>query len=90
MGKAAFAELQDHEGRIQIYVNRDEICPDDDKTLYNEVFKKLLDMGDIIGIKGYAFITQMGELTIHVKDITVLSKSLRPLPVVKEKRRKNL
>ena len=85
MGKAAFAELQDHEGRIQIYVNRDEICPDDDKTLYNEVFKKLLDMGDIIGIKGYAFITQMGELTIHVKDITVLSKSLRPLPVVKEK-----
>jgi len=85
MGKAAFAELQDHEGRIQIYVNRDEICPDDDKTLYNEVFKKLLDIGDVIGVKGHAFITQMGELTVHVKELTVLSKSLRPLPVVKEK-----
>ncbi|MFV0592945.1 MAG: lysine--tRNA ligase [Draconibacterium sp.] len=85
MGKAAFAEIQDHEGRIQIYVNRDEICPGEDKILYNDVFKKLLDMGDIIGVKGFAFITQMGELTVHVKEITVLSKSLRPLPVVKEK-----
>ena len=85
MGKAAFAEIQDHEGRIQIYVNRDEICPGEDKTLYNEVFKKLLDIGDIIGIKGFAFITQMGELTVHAKEVTVLSKSLHPLPIVKEK-----
>ncbi len=85
MGKASFAELQDHTGRIQIYVNRDEICPGDDKTMYNEVFKKLLDIGDIIGIKGFAFITQMGELTVHVKEVTVLNKSLRPLPIVKEK-----
>ncbi|MCY1720423.1 lysine--tRNA ligase [Prolixibacteraceae bacterium Z1-6] len=85
MGKAAFAEIQDHEGRIQIYVNRDEICPGDDKTMYNEVFKKLLDIGDIIGVKGKAFITQMGELTVHVDEFTVLNKSLRPLPIVKEK-----
>lgn len=85
MGKASFAEIQDHEGRIQIYVNRDEICPGDDKTMYNEVFKKLLDIGDIIGIKGFAFITQTGELTIHVKEFVILSKSLRPLPIVKEK-----
>ena len=85
MGKASFAEIQDASGRIQVYVNRDEICPDENKDLYNEVFKKLLDIGDIIGVKGYAFITQMGELTIHVKEFTVLSKSLRPLPVVKEK-----
>ena len=85
MGKAAFAEIQDHEGRIQIYVNRDEICTGDDKMMYNEVFKKLLDIGDIIGVKGHAFITQMGELTIHVTEFTVLNKSLRPLPIVKEK-----
>lgn len=85
MGKASFAELQDDTGRIQLYFNRDEICPEEDKTLYNEVFKKLLDIGDIIGVKGFAFNTQMGELTIHVKEFTVLSKSLRPLPVVKEK-----
>ena len=85
MGKAAFAELQDHTGRIQIYVNRDEICPGEDKTLYNEVFKKLLDIGDIIGVKGYVFITQTGEISIHVKEFTVLNKSLRPLPIVKEK-----
>jgi len=85
MGKASFAELQDHEGRIQIYVNRDEICPDDDKTMYNEVFKKLLDRGDIIGVEGFVFKTQMGEITVHVKSLTVLNKSLRPLPVVKEK-----
>jgi lysyl-tRNA synthetase class 2 len=85
MGKASFAELQDHTGRIQIYVNRDEICPGDDKTLYNDVFKKLLDIGDIIGVKGFVFITQTGETSIHAKEFTVLNKSLRPLPVVKEK-----
>lgn len=85
MGKASFAELQDDTGRIQLYVNRDEICPGEDKTLYNEVFKKLLDIGDIIGVKGYAFITQTGELSVHVQGLSVLSKSLRPLPVVKEK-----
>lgn len=83
MGKASFAELLDSSGRIQIYVNRDDICPGDDKSLYNELFKKLLDLGDFIGVKGYAFYTQMGELTIHVKELTLLSKSLRPLPVVK-------
>ncbi|NOY96350.1 MAG: lysine--tRNA ligase [Chlorobi bacterium] len=85
MGKASFAELQDHTGRIQIYVNRDEICPGEDKSLYNNVFKKLLDIGDIIGIKGFVFKTQVGEITVHVKELTVLSKSLRPLPIVKEK-----
>ncbi|GAB1450904.1 lysine--tRNA ligase [Draconibacterium sp.] len=85
MGKASFAELQDHTGRIQIYVNRDEICPGEDKSMYNEVFKKLLDIGDIIGVKGFVFITQTGETSIHVKEFTVLNKSLRPLPVVKEK-----
>ena len=85
MGKASFAEIQDHKGRIQIYVNRDEVCPGDDKTVYNEVFKKLLDIGDIIGIKGHVFKTQMGETTVHVTELTVLNKSLRPLPVVKEK-----
>ncbi|MGQ8337577.1 lysine--tRNA ligase [Sunxiuqinia sp. A32] len=85
MGKASFAELQDDSGRIQLYLNRDEICPGDDKSLYNDVFKKLLDIGDIIGIKGHAFITQVGEKSIHVTELTVLSKSLRPLPIVKEK-----
>ncbi|MGC9352540.1 MAG: lysine--tRNA ligase [Mariniphaga sp.] len=85
MGKASFAEIQDHEGRIQIYVNRDEICPGEDKTMYNEVFKKLLDRGDIIGVNGFVFKTQMGEITVHVKNFTVLNKSLRPLPAVKEK-----
>jgi lysyl-tRNA synthetase class 2 len=84
MGKASFAEIQDSTGRIQIYVNRDEICPDEDKTLYNTVFKKLLDIGDIIGIKGYVFTTQVGEISIHVKELTVLTKSLRPLPITKE------
>ena len=83
MGKASFAELLDGSGRIQIYVNRDDICPGEDKALYNELFKKLLDLGDFIGIKGYAFYTQMGELTIHVTELKLLSKSLRPLPVVK-------
>ena len=85
MGKASFAELQDHAGRIQIYVNRDEICPGEDKALYNDVFKKLLDIGDIIGVKGYVFITQTGEISIHVKEFTILNKSLHPLPIVKEK-----
>ena len=85
MGKASFGELQDETGRIQIYISRDEICPGEDKTLYNEVFKKLLDIGDIIGVLGYVFITQMGETTIHVKEFVLLSKSIRPLPVVKEK-----
>lgn len=83
MGKASFAELKDSEGRIQIYVNRDEICPDEDKTMYNTVFKKLLDIGDFIGIKGVLFTTQVGEQSIKVKELTVLSKSLRPLPIVK-------
>lgn len=85
MGKASFAELQDHTGRIQLYVNRDEICPGDDKTLYNDVFKKLLDIGDIIGVTGFVFRTQMGEISIHVKTFSILNKSLRPLPIVKEK-----
>jgi lysyl-tRNA synthetase class 2 len=85
MGSASFFELQDEKGRIQVYVKRDDICPDEDKTMYNTVFKKLLDIGDIVGVKGFAFITQMGELSIHTKELTVLSKSLRVLPIVKEK-----
>jgi lysyl-tRNA synthetase, class II len=85
MGKASFAELQDSSGRIQLYVNRDEICQGEDKSFYNEVFKKLLDIGDIIGVKGSIFITQMGEISVHVKELILLNKSLRPLPVVKEK-----
>lgn len=85
MGAASFAELQDSEGRIQLYVKRDEICPGEDKTLYNRVWKKLLDIGDFVGVTGYVFITQMGEVSIHVQSLTVLSKSLRPLPIVKEK-----
>jgi lysyl-tRNA synthetase class 2 len=84
MGKASFAELKDHKGRIQVYINRDEICPDDDKALYNTVFKKLLDIGDFIGIKGTVFTTQTGETSVLVKSLTVLSKSLRPLPIVKQ------
>lgn len=84
MGAASFMELQDETGRIQVYVKRDEICPGEDKTLYNTVFKKLLDIGDIIGIKGFAFITQTGQLSVHAKELTVLSKSLRVLPIVKE------
>ncbi len=83
MGAASFMELQDAKGRIQVYVKRDEICPDEDKTMYNTVFKKLLDIGDIIGIKGFAFITQTGQLSVHAKELTVLSKSLRVLPIVK-------
>lgn len=85
MGAASFVELQDSEGRIQLYIKRDEICPEEDKTLYNTVFKRLLDIGDIIGVTGYVFVTQMGEISIHVKTLKVLSKSLRPLPIVKEK-----
>lgn len=85
MGAASFVELQDSCGRIQLYVKRDEICPEEDKTLYNTVFKRLLDIGDIIGVTGFVFVTQMGEISIHVKSLTVLSKSLRPLPIVKEK-----
>jgi lysyl-tRNA synthetase, class II len=84
MGNASFAELQDETGRIQIYIRRDDLCPGEDKTLYNTVFKKLLDIGDIVGIKGYGFTTQTGEISIHATSLTVLSKSLRPLPVVKE------
>ena len=85
MGKASFAELQDHTGRIQLYLVRDELCPGEDKTFYNEAFKKLMDIGDIIGVKGSVFTTQTGEITIHVSELKLLAKSLRPLPVVKEK-----
>lgn len=85
MGAAAFIELMDEQGRVQIYIKRDEICPNEDKTMYNTVFKKLLDIGDIIGIKGYAFVTQTGQKSIHAKELIVLSKSLRVLPIVKEK-----
>ncbi len=85
MGSASFFELQDHSGRIQVYIRRDDICPEGDPTLYNTVFKKLLDMGDFIGVEGFAFHTNTGELSVHCQKFTVLSKSLRPLPVVKEK-----
>ncbi len=84
MGNASFAELMDSKGRIQIYIRRDEICPGEDKSFYNTVFKKMLDIGDIIGIKGYAFRTQVGEISIHVTELKLLTKSLRPLPIVKE------
>ena len=83
MGKASFAELKDATGRMQIYVNRDELCPGEDKTMYNDVFKKLLDIGDIIGVRGEVFMTKVGEKSVMVKELTVLSKALRPLPVVK-------
>ena len=85
MGKASFVELQDSKGRIQVYITRDDICPGEDKDLYNKVFKKLLDIGDIIGIKGFVFKTQTGEISVHAKEITLLSKSIKPLPVVKYK-----
>ncbi len=85
MGKASFVELQDGKGRIQVYVTRDDICPEDNKDLYNVVFKKLLDIGDIIGIRGFVFRTQTGEISVHAKELTVLSKSLKPLPIVKYK-----
>ena len=83
MGKAGFAELQDSKGRIQVYVKRDEICPGEDKDLYNTVFKKLLDIGDFIGVKGYVFRTKTGEISVHAQELTLLSKSLKPLPIVK-------
>jgi lysyl-tRNA synthetase class 2 len=85
MGKASFVELQDSEGRIQLYVSRDDLCPGEDKELYNTVFKKLLDIGDFVGVEGYVFRTQMGEISIHVSSLTVLAKALRPLPIVKYK-----
>ena len=85
MGKASFMELQDSEGRIQVYISRDDLCPGEDKDTYNIFFKKLLDIGDIVGIEGFVFRTQMGEITVHAKDIKMLSKSLRPLPIVKMK-----
>ncbi|MDE6191809.1 MAG: lysine--tRNA ligase [Muribaculum sp.] len=85
MGKASFMELQDSKGRIQVYISRDDLCPGEDKDLYNIVFKKLLDIGDFVGIKGYVFRTQTGEISVHAKELTVLSKSLRPLPIVKVK-----
>ncbi len=85
MGKASFLEIQDADGRIQVYVSRDDLCPGEDKDQYNVVMKKLLDIGDFIGVKGYVFRTQMGEITVHAEEITVLSKSLRPLPIVKVK-----
>ena len=85
MGKASFMELQDANGRIQVYINRDELCPGENKDLYNVVFKKLLDIGDFVGVEGYVFRTQTGEISIHASSLTVLSKSLRPLPIVKVK-----
>ncbi|MBQ6204360.1 MAG: lysine--tRNA ligase [Prevotella sp.] len=85
MGKASFVELQDSKGRIQVYVTRDDICPEEDKDMYNVVFKKLLDIGDFIGIRGFVFRTQMGEISVHAQEITLLSKSLKPLPIVKYK-----
>lgn len=85
MGAASFVEIKDPTSRIQLYIKRDDICPDEDKTLYNTVFKRLLDMGDFIGVTGYVFITKMGEISIHVRSLRLLSKALRPLPIVKEK-----
>ena len=85
MGAASFVEIQDESGRIQLYLKRDDLCPGEDKTLYNTVFKKLMDIGDVIGITGFVFITQMGEITIHAGSLKLLCKSLRPLPIVKEK-----
>ena len=85
MGKASFASLQDSSGKIQVYIRRDDICPGDDKTLYDIVWKRLLDLGDIIGVKGYVFTTKTGEISVHAREFTVLTKSLKPLPVVREK-----
>ena len=85
MGKASFAEIQDSKGRIQVYITRDDLCPGEDKNLYNNVFKRLLDIGDFIGVKGFVFRTQTGEISIHAKELTLLSKSLKPLPIVKYK-----
>ena len=83
MGKASFVSLKDEKGEIQLYLNRDEICPNDNKEMYNTVFKKLLDIGDIIGVQGVVFTTKVGEISVRVKNLTLLSKSLRPLPIVK-------
>ena len=85
MGKASFIELQDSKGRIQVYITRDDLCPGEDKEMYNSVFKRLLDLGDFIGIEGFVFRTQMGEISIHAKKLTVLAKSIKPLPIVKYK-----
>ena len=85
MGKASFAEIQDSKGRIQVYITRDDICPDDNKDMYNKVFKRLLDIGDFIGVKGFVFRTQTGEISVHARELTLLSKSLKPLPIVKYK-----
>ena len=85
MGKASFVELQDSKGRVQVYVTRDDICPGEDKDLYNKVFKRLLDIGDFIGVKGFVFRTQTGEISVHAQELTLLSKSLKPLPIVKYK-----
>jgi len=90
MGSASFAKLQDSTGRIQVYLKRDDICPGEDKTLYNTVFKKLLDLGDYIGVKGYVFTTQTGEVSVHVQEFTLLSKSLKPLPIVKRDEEGNI
>ena len=83
MGKASFAEIQDAHGKIQIYISRDDICDGEDKTMYNDVFKKYLDIGDIVGVKGRVFKTQVGEISIHATELILLTKSLRPLPIVK-------
>ena len=85
MGKASFAEVQDSKGRIQVYISRDDLCPTEDKTLYNTVFKRLLDIGDFIGVKGFVFRTQTGEISVHAQELTLLAKSLKPLPIVKYK-----
>ena len=85
MGKASFIELQDSKGRVQVYITRDDICQGEDKEMYNTVFKRLLDLGDIVGIEGFVFRTQTGEISVHAKKLTVLAKSLRPLPIVKYK-----
>ncbi len=85
MGKASFMELQDSKGRIQVYITRDDICPDDNKDLYNVVFKRLMDIGDFVGIKGFVFKTQTGEISVHAQSLTLLSKALKPLPIVKYK-----
>ncbi|RYY11788.1 MAG: lysine--tRNA ligase, partial [Chitinophagaceae bacterium] len=90
MGSASFVELQDSTGRIQVYLKRDDLCPEEDKTLYNTVFKKLMDLGDFIGVKGYVFTTQTGEISIHVTELTLLSKSLKPLPIVKRDEEGNI
>ena len=85
MGKATFLELLDSRGRIQVYITRDDICPEEDKTLYNSLVKKLLDLGDFIGVKGFVFRTKTGEISVHVRELTLMAKSLKPLPRPKEK-----